>query len=143
LKTYVAKANDITRKWYVVDADGMVLGRLATQVAHILRGKHKPAFSPHQDAGDFIIIINADKIRVTGKKAEQKKYFRHSGYSGGERFESYLDLLRRKPEMILRHAVKGMLPKNRLARKLIKKLKIYAGNEHPHLAQKPEPLSLN
>ena len=143
MKTTVAKVDDITRKWYIVDADGMVLGRLASKVAFILRGKHKPIFSPHQDTGDFVIIINADKVRLTGKKAQQKTYFRHSGYPGGERFEAFSDLLNEKPERILNHAIKGMLPKNRLGRKLIKKLKVYGGTEHPHGAQQPEPLTLS
>lgn len=143
MKTYVAKTDEIAHKWYVIDAEGMVLGRLATQIARILRGKHKAIFSPHQDVGDFIIVVNADKILVTGKKANLKQYFRHTGYPGGARFTSYLDLMKSKPERILQHAVRGMLPKNRLGRKIIKKLKIYAGSEHPHLAQKPEPLSLN
>ena len=143
MKTTIAKADDITRKWYVVDANGMVLGRLASKVAQILRGKHKPIFSPHQDVGDFVVIINAEKIRVTGRKAQQKTYFRHTGYPGGGRFESYSDLLESKPQRILQHAIKGMLPKNRLGRKIIKKVKIYAGSEHPHLCQKPEALSVN
>ncbi|MBN1349338.1 50S ribosomal protein L13 [candidate division KSB1 bacterium] len=142
MKTTIVKNEEITRKWYVVDAEGMVLGRLATQVARILRGKHKPIFAPHQDTGDFVIIINAEKILLTGKKAQQKKYFHHTGYPGGGRFETYSDILQSKPERILEHAIRGMLPKNRLGRKINKHLKIYSGSNHPHVSQKPEVLVL-
>jgi large subunit ribosomal protein L13 len=130
------------RKWYLVDARGKVLGRLAAKIATILRGKHKPIFSPHLDVGDFVVVINADKIRLTGAKWHKKLYFRHSGYPGGLKVETAQQLFSRKPEELLRLAVAGMLPKNRLGRKLLKKLKIYRGPEHPHQAQKPEPLDL-
>jgi len=143
LKTFVPKAAEISRKWYVVDAEGQVLGRLASQVATILRGKHKPIYTPHMDVGDHVIIINAEKIRVTGKKAKQKKYFRHSGYPGGVRFETFTELMNRHPERILEKAIKGMLPHNRLGRKMFKKLKVYVGPNHVHQAQKPEKLELN
>ncbi len=141
-RTFSPRKEDVInqRKWYLVDAEGQTLGRLASNIARILRGKHKPIFSPHVDCGDFVVVINAGKIRVTGKKEETKFYFSHSGYPGGEKFESLRDLLKRKPEWVLWHAVKLMLPKNRLARKMIRKLKIYAGPEHPHQAQKPEPI---
>ncbi len=143
MKTFVPKAAEISRKWYVVDAEGQVLGRLASQVATILRGKHKPIYTPHMDVGDHVIIINAEKIRVTGKKAKQKKYFRHSGYPGGVRFETFTELMNRHPERILEKAIKGMLPHNRLGRKMFKKLKVYVGPNHVHQAQKPEKLELN
>ncbi len=143
MKTFTPKANDIERKWYIVDARNQVLGRLASKVAHILRGKHKPIFSPHLDVGDHVIVINADKIRVTGRKAQQKRYTRYSGYPGGLKVTVYEDLLEKHPERILEHAVKGMLPKNRLGRKMFKKLKVYAGDQHPHTAQKPEVLPLD
>lgn len=141
-KTYSPKKEEVLnqRKWYLIDAKGQTLGRLASNIARILRGKHKPIFSPHVDCGDFVVVINAEKIKVTGKKEENKFYFRHSGYPGGEKFESLKDLLKRKPEWVLWHAVKLMLPKNRLSRRIIRKLKIYAGPNHPHQAQKPEPI---
>lgn len=142
LKTFIAKTEDIKRKWYLVDADGKILGRLASEVATILRGKHKPIYSPHIDTGDHVIIINADKVRVTGKKAKQKRYFRHTGYPGGGRFDNFSDLLTKHPERILEKAVKGMLPHNKLGRKMYKKLKVYAGENHLHQAQKPEVLEI-
>jgi large subunit ribosomal protein L13 len=142
VKTYTAKAGEIERRWYVVDARDRTLGRLATQVAGVLRGKHRPIFSPHLDAGDFVIVINAEKIRVTGKKLETKRYYRYSGYLGGLKSTVLSEQLKRHPERVLSHAVRGMLPKNRLGRAMLKKLKVYAGPEHPHAAQKPEPLEL-
>jgi large subunit ribosomal protein L13 len=137
MKTYSQKASEVQRDWYVVDAADQVLGRLATQIATLLRGKHKPTYTPSLDGGDFVIVVNAEKIRVTGHKAEQKVYYRHSGYPGGMRKRSYQWVLANRPEQILRLAVKGMLPKGRLGRRLLIKLKIYAGPEHPHAAQKP------
>ncbi len=128
------------RKWYVIDAQDYVLGRLATQIASILRGKHKPSFAPHQDVGDYVIVINAEKIKVTGRKAEQKYYFHHSGYPGGAKQVPYKRMMEKHPERIIEHAVRLMLPKNALGRRIFKKLKVYAGPEHPHEAQKPEPL---
>lgn len=130
------------RQWYVVDAQDKVLGRLATQVAKVLRGKHKPNFTPHQDAGDFVIVVNARGVRLTGKKLEEKLYYRHSEYPGGLRIASAEKMLAAKPETLVRLAVKGMLPKSRLGRKLSTKLKVYAGSDHPHEAQKPQPLVL-
>ena len=141
MKTYSLKAGDIQRKWYVVDAENQVLGRLASRVAHILRGKHKPYFSTHLDTGDHVIIINAEKIRVTGRKSEQKCYYRYSGYPGGLRITPYRKMLTSKPERILETAIRGMLPKNRLGRQMYRKLKVYAGNDHPHQAQKPEAIT--
>jgi len=143
VKTFTPKQNDINRKWFVVDAKNQVLGRLATRVAHILRGKHKPIFAPHVDVGDHVIVINVEKIRVTGRKAQQKRYTRYTGYPGGLRATVYEDLIATHPERVLEHAIKGMLPKNRLGRQMFKKLKVYAGNEHPHFAQKPVTLALN
>ncbi|MGD9125571.1 MAG: 50S ribosomal protein L13 [Desulfarculaceae bacterium] len=142
MKTYVAKDTDFSRDWYVVDATEAVLGRLASQVAMRLRGKHKPIFSPHMDTGDFIVVINADKIKLTGRKWEQKHYYRHSGFIGGLKAVSAKKMLDTKPEQLVRNAVRGMLPKNRLGRKLIKKLKVYSGPDHPHAAQKPQPLEI-
>lgn len=142
-RTYVPKAAEIHRKWYIVDAEGKTLGRLASQVAKILRGKHKPEFTPHLDVGDFVIVINASKVRLSGKRAEMKEYFHYSGYPGGAKFRSFKELIQTKPEFVIEHAVKGMLPHNRLGRKLIRKLKVYGDSNHPHQAQKPEPLSLN
>jgi large subunit ribosomal protein L13 len=142
MKTYVAKPATIVKKWYVVDATGHTLGRLATVVADALRGKRKPIYTPHIDTGDFVVIINAEKIVVTGKKPEQKMYYHHSGYPGGLRSESYKSLLARRPEEVIRHAVRGMLPHNKLGRAQLRKLKIYAGAEHPHEAQQPEPLEI-
>ena len=142
MKTYSAKPGEITRDWYVVDAEGKTLGRLATQIADTLRGKRKPQFTPHVDTGDFVIVVNADKITVTGNKLDQKKYYRHSGYPGGLKERTLREQLERRPTEVIRTAVKGMLPKNRLARQQITKLKIYAGPEHPHEAQNPRPLNL-
>ena len=142
MKTYSAKPGEITREWYLVDAEGKTLGRLATQIADTLRGKRKPQFTPHVDTGDFVIVVNAEKIAVTGNKPDQKRYYRHSGYPGGLRSRTLREQLDRRPTEVLRVAVKGMLPKNRLARQQITKLKIYAGPEHPHEAQNPRPLEL-
>lgn len=141
-KTFVTKSADIQRDWYVVDAAGMSLGRLSTRIAAVLRGKHKPTFTPHLDNGDFVVVINADKITVTGGKMEEKFYYAFSGYPGGLRATSLRDQLAQHPERVVTHAVKGMLPHNRLGRQLIKKLKVYAGVEHPHAAQQPKPLPL-
>ena len=140
MKTYSAKPGEVTREWYLVDAEGKTLGRLATQIADTLRGKRKPQFTPHVDTGDFVIVVNAEKIQVTGNKLDQKRYYRHSGYPGGLRSRTLREQLDRRPTEVLRVAVKGMLPKNRLARQQITKLKIYAGPEHPHEAQNPRPL---
>ncbi|HHB91266.1 MAG TPA: 50S ribosomal protein L13 [Anaerolineae bacterium] len=141
-KTYSAKPEEIERKWYVVDAEGKTLGRLASEIAKILRGKHKPIYTPHVDTGDFVIVINADKVRVTGKRLDQKIYYRHSGYIGGLKAVPLRVMLQTHPERVIEHAVKGMLPKNRLGRKMYKKLKVYASPDHPHQAQKPQPLEL-
>lgn len=138
MRSYSPKAKEIERRWHVVDAEGQVLGRLAARVARILRGVHKPTFAPHLDAGDYVVVINAAKLRVTGKKLTQKIYYRHSGYPGGLKSVSLGERLRVRPEQVLREAVKGMLPKNRLGRAMIKKLKVYSGPEHPHRAQKPQ-----
>jgi len=140
-KTFTPRAGDIERQWFVVDAEGKTLGRLASQIAHILRGKHKPTYSPHMDLGDHIVVINAEKIRVTGRKADQKVYYRHTGYPGGLRTTTYEDMLGKHPERILRIAVKGMLPNNILGRQMFKKLRVYAGPEHEHAAQQPQALS--
>ncbi len=142
MKTYSAKPGEITREWYLVDAEGKTLGRLATQIADTLRGKRKPQFTPHVDTGDFVIVVNAEKVAVTGNKLDQKRYYRHSGYPGGLRSRTLREQLERRPTEVLRVAVKGMLPRNRLARQQITKLKIYAGSEHPHAAQNPKPLNL-
>jgi len=141
--TYSAKQSDIIKKWYVVDAAGMVLGRLASQVASRLRGKHNPLFTPHVDSGDSVIVINADKIVLTGRKWDQKMYHRHSGYTGGLKSITAKKLLEKRAEDLVRFAVKGMLPKNRLGSKILKKLKVYKGGSHPHEAQQPQDLSLN
>jgi large subunit ribosomal protein L13 len=130
------------RRWYVIDAQGKVLGRMATEIAKVLRGKHKPTFTPNQDTGDFVIVVNARSVKLTGTKLGQKVYFRHSEYPGGIRERTAAQMLEKKPEDLIRLAVKGMLPKNRLSRKLVTKLKVYAGPEHPHDAQKPQPLAL-
>ena len=140
MKTYNAKPGEIARDWYLVDAEGKTLGRIATQIADRLRGKGKTAFTPHVDTGDFVVVINAEKIAVTGKKLEQKMYYKHSGYPGGLRERTLQEQLDRQPTEVLRKAVKGMLPRNRLSRAQIKKLKIYAGPEHPHEAQAPQEL---
>jgi large subunit ribosomal protein L13 len=142
MKTYVAKPSDRQRDWYVVDAEGQTLGRLATQIADALRGKRKPEYTPHIDTGDFIVVVNAEKIRVTGNKMEQKIYWRHSGYPGGIKSRTLAEMLDRRPEEVIRKAVKGMLPRNRLARQQLTKLKVYAGPEHPHAAQLPKPMEL-
>ncbi|MFL6058730.1 MAG: 50S ribosomal protein L13 [Rubrobacteraceae bacterium] len=139
MKSYMARPLEVERKWYVVDAEGQTLGRLATEIATILRGKNKPQYTPHVDTGDFVVVVNAEKVVVTGRKAEQKVYRRHSGYPGGLKVTSYEQLMERRPTEILRRAVKGMMPKNRLARQQLRKLKIYAGPEHPHAAQNPQP----
>lgn len=141
-RTYSPRAAEIERRWYVVDASGKTLGRLASQIAQILRGKHKPGYSPHMDMGDHIVVINAEKVRVTGRKAEQKVYHRHTGYPGGIRTTRYSQLMQKHPERILRMAIKGMLPGNVLGRNMFKKLRVYAGAEHRHIAQKPEVLDL-
>ncbi len=138
MKTYSAKKEDLKQEWYLVDAQDRILGRLATQIANILRGKNKPVFTPYADAGDFVIVTNAEKIRLTGKKLENKCYYRHTGYPGGLKTSTAQEILTKKPEQLIELAVKGMLPKNRLGRKLIKKLKIYAGTAHPHEAQQPK-----
>jgi large subunit ribosomal protein L13 len=143
MKTYNAKPGEVDRRWYVVDAEGKILGRLATQIAEALRGKGKPQYTPHVDTGDFVVVINAEKVAVTGKKMEQKMYHRHSGYPGGLRSRPLRDELDRRPTEVIRHAVKGMLPRNRLGRAQIRKLKIYAGPEHPHVAQAPEELKVS
>jgi large subunit ribosomal protein L13 len=138
----VAKREEIEREWYVVDAEGQTLGRLASKVATILRGKHKPVYTPHLDCGDYVIVVNADKVRVTGRKLDQKLYYRHSGYPGGLRSISLRDQLAKHPDRVLQAAVKGMLPKNKLGRRMFKKLKVYAGDSHPHQAQRPKPLEV-
>jgi large subunit ribosomal protein L13 len=140
MKTYTAKPREIEQAWRLVDADGQILGRLATEIADTLRGKNKPAYTPHVDTGDFVIVVNAEKVRVTGKKLEQKIYYRHSGYPGGLRERTLAEQLARRPEEVIRKAVKGMLPKNKLAAAQLRKLKVYAGPEHPHAAQNPAPL---
>ncbi len=137
MKTVIPKPTEIDKKWLLYDAEGMVLGRLAAEVAKRIRGKYNPVFTPHMDTGDYVIVVNAEKIALTGSKPQQKTYFRYSGYPGGEKIVSYERMKRDKPEEIIRHAVKGMLPKNRLGRKLYRKLHVYAGPEHPHQAQKP------
>ena len=142
MKTYMPSAKNIDRKWYVVDAAGLTMGRLTSQVAAILRGKNKPQFTPHVDTGDFVIVINAEKVRVTGNKALDKKYYRHSGYPGGQKCETFTEAIEKHPERVIEHAVKGMLPKNTLGRKQLTKLKVYAGPEHPHAAQKPVEIKL-
>ena len=142
MKTYNAKPGEIQRDWYLVDAEGKTLGRLATQIAEQLRGKTKPVYTPHVDTGDFVVVVNAEKISVTGNKRADKKYYRHSGYPGGLKTRTLDEMLERRPEEVLRLAVKGMLPRNRLARKQLTKLKIYAGPEHPHVAQAPTTLEV-
>lgn len=140
--TYMAKPNEVERKWYVIDAEGKTLGRLASEAASIIRGKHKPQFTPHVDTGDFVVIINAEKIHLTGKKLQNKMYYRHSMYSGGLKVTSAQDMIANKPEQVLEQAIHGMLPKNRLGDKMRLKLKVYAGAEHPHQAQNPEVYEL-
>ncbi len=141
-RTVSARGSDVERKWYVVDAENQVVGRLASQIAHILRGKHRPNFTPHVDTGDFVIVINAEKARFTGAKEEAKRYTSYSGYPGGQRQQSPKELRARKPEFIVENAIKGMLPKGALGRVMFKKLKVYAGSDHPHEAQQPETLTL-
>ena len=141
-KTYVTKKEDVERDWHVVDATGQTLGRLATRIATVLRGKHKTTYSPSVDVGDCVIVLNAEKIHVTGRKLDQKIYYRHTGYPGGIRSTTLRDLLRKHPERVIEHAVRGMLPKNRLGRKMYRKLKVYPGPDHPHAAQQPKPLGL-
>ncbi len=142
MKTYTVKAGEIERKWYLIDAQDLVLGRLASQVACILKGKTKPEYSPHLDLGDNVIIVNADKVRLTGNKLDKKFYYRHSGYPGGLKRMSYRELMEKKPEFVVKKAVKGMLPHNRLGRRMLRKLHVYAGPHHPHQAQKPEKLEI-
>lgn len=143
MKTYMAKPKEIQRKWYLVDAENKVLGRLATQIATVLRGKHKAMYTPHLDTGDFVVVINAEKVRLTGNKLEKKIRYRHSGYPGGLKEETYEQIMATKPESAIMEAVKGMLPRTRLGRAQIKKLKVYAGSEHPHAPQKLEKLEVN
>jgi len=142
MKTYAVKASEIEREWYVVDAADQVLGRLATEVARVLRGKHKPIYSPHLDTGDYVVVVNAERVRLTGRKADQKEYFRHSGYMGGEKLIPFRRMQARHPERVIELAVKGMLPKNTLGRGMLKKLKVYAGPEHPHGPQAPQPFDI-
>lgn len=142
VRTYVAKPTERERGWVLVDANGKTLGRLATQIADVLRGKRKPEYTPHVDTGDFVVVINAEKVHVSGNKRADKRYYRHSGYPGGLRSRTFEEMIARRPEEVIRLAVKGMMPRNRLARKQITKLKIYAGPEHPHTAQKPQPLEI-
>ena len=141
--TFIAKPADVQRKWFVVDADGQTLGRLATEVARVLRGKHKPIYTPHVDTGDHVIIINAEKIYLSGDKINQKEYFSHSGYVKGDKLTPIKDVMAKRPEDVIYHAVKGMLPKNVLGRQMFRKLNVYAGSQHPHEAQKPEALAFN
>ncbi len=138
MSTFMAKPNEVNRKWYLMDAEGKTLGRLATEIATILRGKHKPIYTPHVDVGDHVIVINAEKIHLTGNKLLQKKYYRHTGYPGGLKEMNYQTFIEKAPEKVILKAVKGMLPHNRLGRKMLKKLRVYKGSEHPHQAQKPE-----
>jgi large subunit ribosomal protein L13 len=142
MKTYAANAQTRERTWLVVDATGQTLGRLATRIATTLRGKHKPEYTPHVDTCDFVIVVNAEKVSVTGNKREDKRYYRHSGYPGGVKERTLQEMLDRRPEEVIRHAVKGMLPRNRLGRKQLTKLKVYAGPDHPHAAQKPAPMEI-
>ena len=143
MKTYTLKKKEIDHQWHVVDADGLVLGRLASRVAQLIRGKHKPTFTPHMDGGDFVVVVNAKKVRLTGRKMEQKEYFRHTGYIGNEKFTPVATMLAKHPERVIEKAVFGMLPKGTLGRQVLrKKLKVYAGPEHPHEAQRPSPIDL-
>ena len=142
MKTFSAKKEEVQRKWYLINAEDKVLGRMASKIAERLRGKHKPIYTPHVDTGDFIIVTNAEKVLITGKKLKQKKYYRHSGYPGGLKSITTEELKQKKPEELIKLVVKGMLPKNRLGRQMIKKLKVHAGSEHPHQAQKPELLNI-
>lgn len=140
--TYMAKPNEVERKWHIIDAEGQTLGRLATEAASLIRGKHKPQFTPHVDTGDFVVVINADKIVLTGNKLQDKKYYRHSGYTGGLKVTTAQEMLAKRPERMIEKAVHGMLPKNRLGERMKLKLKVYAGSEHPHQAQQPEVYEL-
>ncbi len=140
MKTFSAKKEEVVHDWFQVDAETQTLGHLATKIAHVLRGKHKPIYTPHVDTGDFIVVTNAEKIKLTGNKLKDKQYYRHSGYPGGIKSVNAESLLEKKPEMVIMKAVRGMLPKNRLGRQMIKKLKIYSGKDHPHQAQQPKPL---
>ncbi len=142
MKTYYAKPNEVEREWLLIDAEDQILGRVAAKAAHILRGKHKPSYTPHVDTGDYVVIINADKIRVTGNKGTDKRYYRHSGFPGGLKSETFNEGMAKHPERILEHAVKGMLPKNTLGRAMGMKLKVYAGPEHPHKAQNPRKIEM-
>ncbi|MCK8826207.1 50S ribosomal protein L13 [Natroniella acetigena] len=142
MSTYMAKPEEIDREWHIVDLKGKTLGRAASEIAKVLRGKHKPIYTPHVDTGDYVIVINAEQVHLTGNKLEQKLYHKHSRYPGGLKSTPYGELLKKKPELVIEHAVKGMLPKNRLGRKMLKKLKVYAGTEHPHQAQQPKELEI-
>ena len=142
MKTYTPKASEIERRWWVVDAEGKPLGRLASEVARVLRGKHKPSYTPHLDVGDHVVVLNARKVILTGKKADQKTYFRHSGYMGGERHIPFRRMIQSHPERVVELAVKGMLPKNTLGRQMRRKLRVYPDAEHPHAGQRPEPLEI-
>ena len=142
MRTYTPKPGEVSRAWLVIDATDVVLGRLASQTAILLRGKHKPQFAPHVDVGDFVVIVNAGKVALTGSKRDEKIAYRHSGYPGGIKFRTLEEQLRRRPEEVIRHAVKGMLPRTRLGRKQLTKLKVYAGPDHPHIAQQPQPLEV-
>ncbi len=143
MKTISAKADDVKRDWFLVDADGKTLGRLATEIARRLRGKHKAIYTPHVDTGDYIVVINAEKVRVSGNKAKDKMYYRHSGYMGGLKATNFSDMIERSPERVIEIAVKGMLPRNPLGREMYRKLKVYAGPQHQHAAQQPQPLEIN
>ncbi len=143
MKTISAKADDVKRDWFLVDADGKTLGRLATEIARRLRGKHKTIYTPHVDTGDYIVVINAEKVRVSGNKAKDKMYYRHSGYMGGLKATNFNDMIERSPERVIEIAVKGMLPRNPLGREMYRKLKVYAGPQHQHAAQQPQPLEIN
>ncbi|XVX21190.1 50S ribosomal protein L13 [Actinomycetota bacterium] len=143
MRTYTPKPGEVTRTWHVIDATDVVLGRLASQTANLLRGKHKPTYAPHVDTGDFVIIINADKVALTGAKAEQKRAYRHSGFPGGLKSQTYVELLEKSPEKAIEKAVRGMIPKTTLGRQQLAKLKVYAGPEHPHAAQKPVPYEIS
>ena len=136
------RTEDVTQAWHLVDADGKTLGRIATQVAHLLRGKHKPQFTPNADVGDFVVIVNAGKVKLTGRRPEVKEYFHYTGFPGGATFERFKDVMRKNPERVIEHAVRGMLPHNRLGRQIFKKLKVYAGPDHPHIAQRPQPFNV-
>lgn len=142
VKTYYAKPQEVEREWLIIDAADQILGRVATKAAHILKGKHKPQYTPHVDTGDFVVVINADRIRLSGNKASSKEYYRHSGYPGGLKVESFEEAMEKHPERVMEHAVKGMLPKNTLGRAMGRKLKVYAGAEHPHMAQKPREIKM-